>query len=94
MGGITKMRKAVLILITAIIVLSGCGKKELVTNNKSFDIEKIKTEALNKIKIDGEITKEYISDSAYYIETGNKIIRVQLDIDGNIGDYIEYKKIY
>ena len=88
------MRKSVILLITAIIVLSGCGKKELVTNNKSFDIEKIKTEALSKIKIDSEITKEYISDSAYYIETGNKIIRVQLDVDGNIGDYIEYKKIY
>jgi lipoprotein len=88
------MKKAVLIVLSTIVLISGCGKNELLTNNKSFDIEKIKSEVKNKINIDGEITSEYLSDSAYYIETDNKIIRVQLDIDGNIGDYIEYKKIY
>ena len=89
------MKKAVIIILSTVIVLiSGCGRKELVDNNKSFDIEKIKLEVNNKVKIDGNIVSEYLSDSAYYIETDNKIIRVQLDIDGNIGDYIEYKKIY
>lgn len=88
------MKKAVLIVLSTIVLISGCGKNELLTNSKSFDIEKIKSEIKDKVKIDGEITREYLSDSAYYIETDNKIIRVQLDIDGNIGDYIEYKKIY
>ena len=88
------MKKAVLVLVLTIILISGCGKNELLTNNKSFDIEKIKSDVKNNVKIDGDITNEYLSDSAYYIETDNKIIRVQLDIDGNIGDYIEYKKIY
>lgn len=88
------MKKAVIIVLSTIVLISGCGKNELLTNNKSFDIEKIKSEVKNKINIDGEITSEYLSGSAYYIETDNKIIRVQLDIDGNIGDYIEYKKIY
>ena len=88
------MKKAVIIVLSTIVLISGCGKNELLTNNKSFDIEKIKSEVKNKINIDGEITSEYLSGSAYYIETDNKIIRVQLDIDGNMGDYIEYKKIY